>query len=61
MQLRFEPSEDRVEEVLAEKTIGKLAPGEQAAIRGALTGLIVWEWKDRDEFVNSETHSGGPG
>ena len=51
LQLRFEPTEDKVEEVLAQKSIEKLKPGEQAAIRNALTGLIGWEWKDRDEFV----------
>jgi type I restriction enzyme M protein len=51
LQLRFTPSEDNVEEVLALKSIAKLKTGEQAAIRNALTGLIGWEWKDRDEFV----------
>ena len=40
LQLRFEPTEDKVEEVLAQKSIEKLKPGEQAAIRNALTGLI---------------------
>jgi type I restriction enzyme M protein len=51
LQLRFEPNEDKIEELLAHKTIERLKPGEQAAIRNALTGLIGWEWKDRDEFV----------
>jgi type I restriction enzyme M protein len=52
LQLRFEPTEDKVEEVLAQKSIEKLKPVEQAAIRKALAGLIGWEWKDRDEFIN---------
>ena len=51
LQLRFTPTEDKIEEVLAQKSIEKLKPGEQAAIRNALTGLIGWEWKDRDEFI----------
>ncbi len=51
LQLRFTPSADNIEEVLAQKGIAKLKTGEQAAIRSALTGLISWEWKDRDEFV----------
>ena len=51
LQLRFEPTEDKIEEVLAQKSIEKLKPGEQTAIRNALTGLIGWAWKDRDEFV----------
>jgi type I restriction enzyme M protein len=51
LQLRFEPTEDKVEEVLVQKSIEKLKPGEQAAIRNALTELIGWKWKDRDEFV----------
>ena len=51
LQLRFTPTEEKVEEVLAQKGIEKLKPGEQAAIRNAVTGLIGWEWKDRDAFV----------
>ncbi|MFC9788889.1 N-6 DNA methylase [Rhodococcus sp. NPDC127528] len=51
LQLRFEPTEDKVDEVLAQKSIEKLKAGEQAAIRKALTGLIGWEWNDRDAFV----------
>lgn len=51
LQLRFTPTADNIEEVLAQKGIAKLKTGEQAAIRAALTGLIGWEWKDRDEFV----------
>jgi len=51
LQLRFTPTEDKVEEVLALKGIDKLNDGEKAATRTALTGLIGWEWKDRDEFV----------
>jgi type I restriction enzyme M protein len=52
LQLRFEVTEDKVEEVLAQKSIEKLKPGEQAAVRNALTGMIGWAWKDRDEFVS---------
>ena len=37
--------------MLAQKSIDKLKDGEKATIRNALTGLISWEWKDRDEFV----------
>ncbi|OBG69763.1 class I SAM-dependent DNA methyltransferase [Mycobacterium sp. E3339] len=51
LQYRFEPTEDKVEEVLMQKGIEKFKPAEQAAIRKALTGLIGWEWKDRDDFV----------
>ncbi|WP_374023213.1 N-6 DNA methylase [Mycobacterium sp. HNNTM2301] len=51
LQLRFTPTEDKVDEVLAQKSIEKLSPGERAAIGNALAGLIGWEWKDRDEFV----------
>src|SRR6185437_8787379 len=49
LQLRFTATEEKVEEVLAQKSIDKLKSGEQAAIRNALIGLIGWEWKDRDE------------
>src|SRR4029079_4332549 len=52
LQLRFTPTEEKVEEVLAQKSIDKLKDGEQAAIRNALTGLIGWEWKDRDGFLS---------
>jgi type I restriction enzyme M protein len=51
LQLRFTPTEDKVEEVLAQKSIEELKPGEQAAIRKAVAGLIGWEWKDRGEFI----------
>ena len=51
LQVRFTPTEDKIEQVLAQKSIEKLKPGEHAAIRNALTGLIGWEWKDRDEFI----------
>jgi type I restriction enzyme M protein len=40
LQLRFTPTEDKVEQVLAQKSIDKLKSGEQAAIRDALTGMI---------------------
>ena len=33
LQLRFTPTEDKIDEVLAQKSIEKLKPGEQAAIR----------------------------
>jgi type I restriction enzyme M protein len=51
LQLRFEPTEDKVEEVLAQTNIAKLKGQEQAAIHKAVTGLIGWACKDRDEFV----------
>ena len=51
LQLRFTPTEDKVEEVLAQKSVDKLKDGEKAALRTALTALIGWEWKDRDQFV----------
>jgi type I restriction enzyme M protein len=62
LQLQFMPTEDKVEEVLAQKSVEKFKPGEQAAIRQALSGLIGWEWKDRDEFVievRSALHKAG--
>jgi type I restriction enzyme M protein len=51
LQLRFTPTEDKIEEVLAQKSIDKLKEGEKTAIRNAITGLIGWEWKGRDEFI----------
>ncbi len=51
LQLRFTPNADKIEEVLTQKSIEKLKPGEQAAIRNALTGLVGWEWKQREEFI----------
>lgn len=51
LQLRFTPTEEKVEEVLSQRTIDKLQDGEKAALRNALTTLIGWEWKDRDEFI----------
>lgn len=51
LQLRFTPTEDHIDEVLAQKSISKLKDGEKAAVRAALTALIGWEWNDRDEFV----------
>lgn len=51
LQLRFTPTEEKVEEVLAQKSIDKLKPGEKVAVRTAVTGLIGWEWKDRDGFI----------
>lgn len=52
LQLRFELTSDKVDEVLAQKPILKLNAGEQAAVRNALTELIGWESNDRDGFVN---------
>lgn len=51
LQLRFEPTEDGIEEVLAQKNIAKLKDGEQAAIRKALETLVGWKWTNRDAFV----------
>lgn len=53
LQLRFTPTEVKVEEVLAQKSVDKLKDGEKAALRNALTGLIGWESKDRDEFITA--------
>lgn len=52
LQLRFTPTEDNIEAVLAQKSVAKLKPGEQAAIRNALTTLVGWEYKNRDGFVD---------
>ncbi len=52
LQLRFEPAEDKIEEVLAHKSIDKLKEGEKVTIRKALISLIAREWKDRDKFVS---------
>ncbi|MHD0279570.1 type I restriction-modification system subunit M [Rhodococcus aetherivorans] len=52
LQLRFEPTEDGIEEVLAQKSIAKLKDGEQAAIRKALETLVGWKWTNRDTFVD---------
>ncbi|MDT2008753.1 SAM-dependent DNA methyltransferase [Rhodococcus opacus] len=52
LQIRFEPTEDNIEEVLAQKSIAKLKDGEQAAIRKALETLIGWNWTNRDAFVD---------
>ncbi|MDI9932379.1 class I SAM-dependent DNA methyltransferase [Rhodococcus sp. IEGM 1354] len=51
LQLRFELTPDKVDEVLAQKSIDKLKAGEQAAVRNALTGLVGREWDDRGAFV----------
>jgi len=51
LQLRFQPTEDNVETVMATKAVEKLKPGEQDSVRAALTGLIGWEYKDRDSFL----------
>lgn len=51
LQLRFTPTEDNIDAVMAQKSVEKLKPGEQAAIRTALTALVGWEYKDRDGFV----------
>lgn len=51
LQLSFQPAEDNVEVVMASKVVEKLKAGEQEAIRTALTGLIGWEYKDRDSFT----------
>ncbi|WP_020106077.1 class I SAM-dependent DNA methyltransferase [Nocardia sp. 348MFTsu5.1] len=51
LQLLFVPTDEKVDAVLAQKSIERLKAGEQAAIRKALTGLIGWEWNDRDGFV----------
>ncbi|MFZ2178720.1 MAG: class I SAM-dependent DNA methyltransferase [Rhodococcus sp. (in: high G+C Gram-positive bacteria)] len=51
LQLRFEITSDKIDDILSVKSIAKLKDGEQAAIRNALTSLIGWEWKDRDAFV----------
>lgn len=52
LQLRFEPTEDTIKEVLAQKSIAKLKDGEQAAIRKALETLVGWKWTNRDTFVD---------
>lgn len=51
LQLRFTPTEDNIEAVLASKTVEKLKAAEQDAVRTALTGLIGWEYQDRDGFT----------
>ncbi|MCT7292956.1 type I restriction-modification system subunit M [Rhodococcus sp. PAE-6] len=51
LQLRFEPTEDGIEQVLSQKSIAKLNDGERAAIRKALKTLLGWTWTDRDTFV----------
>ena len=48
LQLRFQPTEDNIEQAMASKTIQKLKPAEQDAIRTALTALIGWAYKARD-------------
>jgi type I restriction enzyme M protein len=53
LQLRFQPTEDNVEAVMATKVVGKLKPGEQEALRSGLSKLIGDEWKDRDLFVKA--------
>lgn len=51
LQLRFEVTTDKIDEILAQKPIEKLKAAEQSAIRNALTTLIGEEWSDRDAFV----------
>ncbi|MCR8695228.1 SAM-dependent methyltransferase [Rhodococcus pyridinivorans] len=52
LQLRFEPTEDKIDEILAQKSIAKLKDGEQAAIRKALETLVGWAWMNRDTFID---------
>ncbi|MFC9359517.1 N-6 DNA methylase [Rhodococcus sp. NPDC057014] len=51
LQLQFEPTEVKIDQVLDQKGVAKLRAGEQAALRKALTTLIGWKWNDRDAFV----------
>jgi type I restriction enzyme M protein len=51
LQLRFQPTEDNIEQVMAAKAVEKLKPTEQDAVRAALTALSGWEYKDRDSFT----------
>ena len=64
LQLRFTPTAESVEQVMATKPVEKLKPGEQEAVRTGLTELIGQEWKERDQFVKAVrkalTNSGLP-
>ncbi|MBY4013481.1 SAM-dependent DNA methyltransferase [Rhodococcus fascians] len=51
LQLRFELTAEKVDGVLARKSIEKLTAGEQVAVRKALTALIGGDWNDRAGFV----------
>ncbi|PBI95366.1 putative type I restriction enzymeP M protein [Rhodococcus erythropolis] len=62
LRLRFEVTMDKIDEVLAVKSLAKLKAGEQAALRNALTSLIGQEWDDRVEFlpeVRKALHASG--
>ncbi|MEI7716121.1 MAG: class I SAM-dependent DNA methyltransferase, partial [Mycobacterium sp.] len=53
LRLRFAPTEDSIDQVMATKAVEKLKSGEQDPIRVALTEMVGQEWKDRDEFVKA--------
>ncbi|MGN7226252.1 type I restriction-modification system subunit M [Dietzia maris] len=51
LQLRFHITDDTAELVLATKTIAKLPPADQDAIRSAVNGLSGRSWTNRDAFI----------
>lgn len=62
LQLRFEITEGKIDEVLAVKSVAKLKEVEQVALRIALTSLIDRTWDDRAAFVaelRKALHSNG--
>lgn len=51
LRLRFEVTDDKIDEVLAVKSIAKLKAGEQAALRNGLEALMGQVWDDRALFL----------
>lgn len=52
LQLRFEVTADKIEEVFMVKSIAKLKEGEQVALRNTLKTLGGQIWDDRSEFLS---------
>lgn len=53
LQLRFEVTDDKIEEVLAARAVAKLSDDEQSAIRAGLDALAGQVWMDRPDFVRA--------
>lgn len=53
LQLRFEVTDEKIQEVLAVRAVTKLSDSEQSTIRGALDALADQVWMDRPGFVRA--------
>ena len=53
LRLRFEVTQERIDEAMATKPVTKLDESDQAGIRTALTSLTGKTWTNRDDFVKA--------